>query len=77
MTGGFYDHRRSKLRFMSTIKQNTVSINLKERELEEVRYKLQDILTGFLYILTLSSTLFILVCFSFRSLLILLLKVIP
>ncbi|WMV35677.1 hypothetical protein MTR67_029062 [Solanum verrucosum] len=43
MTGGFYDHRRSKLRFMSTIKQNTVSINLKERELEEVRYKLQDI----------------------------------
>ncbi|KAH0751059.1 hypothetical protein KY290_030291 [Solanum tuberosum] len=58
MTGGFYDHRRSKLRFMSTIKQNTVSINLKERELEEVRYKLQDILTGFLYILTLFSTLF-------------------
>ncbi|XP_015079165.1 structural maintenance of chromosomes protein 3 [Solanum pennellii] len=43
MTGGFYDHRRSKLRFMSTIKQNTVSINLKERELEEVRYKLQEI----------------------------------
>ncbi|CAN4100724.1 unnamed protein product [Withania somnifera] len=41
MTGGFYDHRRSKLRFMSIIKQNTVSINLKERELEEVRYKLQ------------------------------------
>ncbi|KAL3335862.1 hypothetical protein AABB24_031868 [Solanum stoloniferum] len=43
MTGGFYDHRRSKLRFMSTIKQNTVSINLKEHELEEVRYKLQEI----------------------------------
>ncbi|KAK4370653.1 hypothetical protein RND71_010128 [Anisodus tanguticus] len=43
MTGGFYDHRRSKLRFMSNIRQNTVSINLKERELEEVRYKLQDI----------------------------------
>ncbi|KAH0664375.1 hypothetical protein KY284_029306 [Solanum tuberosum] len=75
MTGGFYDHRRSKLRFMSTIKQNTVSINLKERELEEVRYKLQDILTGFLYILTLSSTLFTLACYSFRSLLILLLKI--
>ncbi|KAH0660780.1 hypothetical protein KY289_029528 [Solanum tuberosum] len=75
MTGGFYDHRRSKLRFMSTIKQNTVSINLKERELEEVRYKLQDILTGFLYILTLPSTLFTLVCYSFRSLLILLLKI--
>ncbi|KAK4719742.1 hypothetical protein R3W88_018080 [Solanum pinnatisectum] len=75
MTGGFYDHRRSKLRFMSTIKQNTVSINLKKRELEEVRYKLQDILTGFLYILTLSSTLFTLVCCSFQSLLILLLKI--
>nr|XP_016456094.1 PREDICTED: structural maintenance of chromosomes protein 3-like [Nicotiana tabacum] len=43
MTGGFYDYRRSKLRFMSTIKQNIVSINLKERELEEVRYKLQEI----------------------------------
>lgn len=43
MTGGFYDHRRSKLRFMSTIKQNTMSINLKERELEEVRYKLQEL----------------------------------
>lgn len=42
MTGGFYDHRRSKLRYMSTIKQNTVSINLKERELEEVRDKLQE-----------------------------------
>lgn len=77
MTGGFYDHRRSKLRFMSTIKQNTVSINLKERELEEVRYKLQDILTGFLYVLTLSITLFTLLRYSFRSLLILFLKVIP
>lgn len=43
MTGGFYDHRRSKLRFMSTIKQNTMSINVKERELEEVRYKLQEL----------------------------------
>ncbi|XP_047269989.1 structural maintenance of chromosomes protein 3 [Capsicum annuum] len=43
MTGGFYDHRRSKLRFMSTIKQNTVSINLKEHELEEVRIKIQEI----------------------------------
>uniref|UniRef100_A0A3Q7GZH8 SMC hinge domain-containing protein n=1 Tax=Solanum lycopersicum TaxID=4081 RepID=A0A3Q7GZH8_SOLLC len=77
MTGGFYDHRRSKLRFMSTIKQNTVSINLKERELEEVRYKLQDILTGFLYVLTLSITLFTLLRYSFRSLLILFLKLFP
>ncbi|CAN4099064.1 unnamed protein product [Withania somnifera] len=75
MTGGFYDHRRSKLRFMSNIKQNTVSINLKERELEEVRYKLQDILTGFLYIIILSSTLFISEYYSFLSLLLLLLKI--
>ncbi|MCE3049382.1 Structural maintenance of chromosomes protein 3 [Datura stramonium] len=75
MTGGFYDHRRSKLRYMSTIKQNTVSINLKERELEEVRYKLQDILSVSLYILILSSALFILVCYAFLSLLLLLLKI--
>ncbi|KAK2969893.1 hypothetical protein RJ640_015461 [Escallonia rubra] len=44
MTGGFYDYRRSKLKFMSIIRQNTKSINEKEDELEKVRYKLQDIL---------------------------------
>ncbi|PHU14416.1 Structural maintenance of chromosomes protein 3 [Capsicum chinense] len=43
MTGGFYDHRRSKLRFMSTIKQNTVSINLKEHELEEIDQKINEL----------------------------------
>ncbi|KAF2317506.1 hypothetical protein GH714_023658 [Hevea brasiliensis] len=35
MTGGFYDHRRSKLKFMNIIMQNTKSINLKEEELEK------------------------------------------
>ncbi|XP_011090227.1 structural maintenance of chromosomes protein 3 isoform X2 [Sesamum indicum] len=43
MTGGFYDYRRSKLKFMSTIKQNMKSIKIKEEELEEVRKKLQEI----------------------------------
>ncbi|RVW84169.1 Structural maintenance of chromosomes protein 3 [Vitis vinifera] len=44
MTGGFYDYRRSKLKFMNIIRQNTKSINMKEDELEKVRFKLQDIL---------------------------------
>ena len=44
MTGGFYDHRRSKLKFMNIIMQNTKSINIKEEELEKVRFMLQDIL---------------------------------
>ncbi|KAJ6311032.1 hypothetical protein OIU76_015704 [Salix suchowensis] len=43
MTGGFYDHRRSKLKFMNIIMQNTKSINIKEEELEKVRFMLQDI----------------------------------
>ncbi|KAF5447344.1 hypothetical protein F2P56_032902 [Juglans regia] len=43
MTGGFYDHRRSKLKFMNIIVQNKKSINMKERELEEVRNMLQEI----------------------------------
>jgi structural maintenance of chromosome 3 (chondroitin sulfate proteoglycan 6) len=43
MTGGFYDHRRSKLRFMNIIMQNTKSINEKEKELEDVRRQLQVI----------------------------------
>lgn len=44
MTGGFYDYRRSKLKFMNVIKENTKSVNMKEDELEQVRVKLQDIL---------------------------------
>ncbi|KDP35372.1 hypothetical protein JCGZ_10356 [Jatropha curcas] len=43
MTGGFYDHRRSKLKFMNIIMQNMKSINMKEEELEKVRSLLQDI----------------------------------
>ncbi|PSR95439.1 Structural maintenance of chromosomes protein like [Actinidia chinensis var. chinensis] len=43
MTGGFYDFRRSKLKFMNVVRQNTKSINMKEDELEKVRFKLQDI----------------------------------
>ncbi|CDY63610.1 BnaC03g72770D [Brassica napus] len=45
MTGGFYDHRRSKLRLMNTIIQNMKSIDTKEKVLEDVRRQLQDILS--------------------------------
>ncbi|KAK9078740.1 hypothetical protein SSX86_002798 [Deinandra increscens subsp. villosa] len=44
MTGGFYDKRRSKLKFMSLIRQTTMSIDAKENELQEVRSELQNIL---------------------------------
>ncbi|KAK2640896.1 hypothetical protein Ddye_022659 [Dipteronia dyeriana] len=43
MTGGFYDYRRSKLKFMNIIMKNTKSINMKEVELEKVRSMLQRI----------------------------------
>ncbi|KAL9238676.1 hypothetical protein vseg_013066 [Gypsophila vaccaria] len=43
MTGGFYDYRRSKLKFMNIVKQNQKVIDMKERELEEVRLQLQEI----------------------------------
>ncbi|GAB4824569.1 Structural maintenance of chromosomes protein 3 [Ancistrocladus abbreviatus] len=44
MTGGFYDYRRSKLKFMNIIKQSTVAVNVKEQELGEVKIQLEDIL---------------------------------
>ncbi|GAA0154305.1 hypothetical protein LIER_12324 [Lithospermum erythrorhizon] len=44
MTGGFYDYKRSKLKFMSIIKQNMKTIKVKEDELKKVREELQDIL---------------------------------
>ncbi|EPS70785.1 hypothetical protein M569_03975, partial [Genlisea aurea] len=44
MTGGFYDHRRSKLKFMSVIKESTIQISEKEKELDEIRSALQNIL---------------------------------
>lgn len=43
MTGGFYDHRRSRLKFMNTIKQNADSIHIKEEELEKVKFEIQEI----------------------------------
>ncbi|MBA0690728.1 hypothetical protein Goari_008388, partial [Gossypium aridum] len=44
MTGGFYDYRRSKLKFMNIIMQNTMSINKKEEELKGIGLELQNIL---------------------------------
>lgn len=41
MTGGFYDYRRSKLKFMSTIRENMKSIKTKEDELNKIRDELQ------------------------------------
>ncbi|KAL8029530.1 hypothetical protein ABFS82_14G227100 [Erythranthe guttata] len=41
MTGGYYDYRRSKLKFVSTIRQNKDSIISKEDELNKVRDELQ------------------------------------
>ncbi|XP_024525303.1 structural maintenance of chromosomes protein 3-like [Selaginella moellendorffii] len=43
MTGGFYDHRRSKLKYMTIVKENARAIHLKEQELEKVRNSFQDI----------------------------------
>ncbi|XP_042497840.1 structural maintenance of chromosomes protein 3 [Macadamia integrifolia] len=43
MTGGFYDYRRSKLKFMNIIRQNTKSINAKGEELKKIRLDLEVI----------------------------------
>ncbi|KAJ4957827.1 hypothetical protein NE237_024938 [Protea cynaroides] len=43
MTGGFYDYRRSKLKFMNIIRQNSKSIKVKEEELKNVRLELEVI----------------------------------
>ncbi|KAE9614924.1 putative structural maintenance of chromosomes protein [Lupinus albus] len=51
MTGGFYDHRRSKLKFMNIIKQNEDDIYEREVQLNEVRSNLKDILLH-LFLLT-------------------------
>ena len=48
MTGGFHDHRRSKLKFMNIIKNSADSIHSKEEELEKVRIELQNILFMFM-----------------------------
>ncbi|PRQ16667.1 putative structural maintenance of chromosomes protein [Rosa chinensis] len=57
MTGGFYDHRRSKLKFMNLIRQNTKSISLKEEELEKIRNMLENILLKVLDTPTFNSAL--------------------
>jgi structural maintenance of chromosome 3 (chondroitin sulfate proteoglycan 6) len=44
MTGGFYDHRRAKLKFMNIIKQTANNIHIREKELEQVKFQIQDIL---------------------------------
>ncbi|XP_061338165.1 structural maintenance of chromosomes protein 3 isoform X2 [Gastrolobium bilobum] len=43
MTGGFYDHRRSKLKFVNIIKQNSDNIRIREEQLDKVRLNLQEI----------------------------------
>ncbi|CAL5432465.1 unnamed protein product [Camellia sinensis] len=43
MTGGFYDYRRSKLKFMNVIRQNAKSINMKEDELEKIDQKITEL----------------------------------
>ncbi|OVA00520.1 RecF/RecN/SMC [Macleaya cordata] len=47
MTGGFYDYRRSKLKFMDAIRQNTKAISTKEEKLNKLRVELEDILMKF------------------------------
>lgn len=42
MTGGFYDYKRSKLKFMNTIRQSTRSVNMKEDELQAIKNKLLE-----------------------------------
>jgi hypothetical protein len=44
MTGGFFDHRQSILKFMNIVNKSTDSIHIKEGELEQVKLKIQDIL---------------------------------
>ncbi|CAL5190345.1 unnamed protein product [Lathyrus oleraceus] len=43
MTGGFYDHRRSRLKFMNMIKQNADNIHDREEKLEKVKFEIQEI----------------------------------
>lgn len=47
MTGGFYDSRRSKLKFVKIIRDNKTAIEKKTGHLESVRNKLRDILLWF------------------------------
>lgn len=67
MTGGFYDYRRSKLKYMNIVVQNTKSINMKEKELEEVRNMLQDILLTYAFIFSCVGSILVFVCVSFPN----------
>jgi structural maintenance of chromosome 3 (chondroitin sulfate proteoglycan 6) len=49
MTGGFYDSRRSKLKFVKIIRDNKTAIDRKTGHLESVVNKLKDILFWFNY----------------------------
>jgi structural maintenance of chromosome 3 (chondroitin sulfate proteoglycan 6) len=44
MTGGYYDYRKSKLKFVKTIRENKTVIKKKELELKEIEAELKDIL---------------------------------
>ena len=44
MTGGFYDFRRSKLKFVNIIRQSKMSIHAKTAELDDIGNRLKDIL---------------------------------
>ncbi|KAI3952588.1 hypothetical protein MKW98_015817 [Papaver atlanticum] len=43
MTGGFYDHRRSKLRYMAAVKQNDKAVTSKQEELNKLISELEVI----------------------------------
>lgn len=49
MTGGFYDSRRSKLKFVKIIRDNKTAIEKKKTHLDFVGNKLKDILLWFNY----------------------------
>lgn len=49
MTGGFYDSRRSKLKFVKIVRDNKTAIEKKTAHLENVGNKLKDIRLWFNY----------------------------
>ncbi|CAL5093159.1 unnamed protein product [Urochloa decumbens] len=52
MTGGFYDSRRSKLKFVKIIRDSKTAIEKKTVHLDNVKDKLKDILLWFDYVLS-------------------------
>lgn len=46
MTGGFYDLRRSKLKYVKIIRENKIMIHKRTAELEQIGDNLRDILTA-------------------------------